>query len=187
MPNFDDKINKNIAELAAKIMNPTEPEVLTEVITVSVKVKPEFSFKKVKVIKESTENKTQFSTLLEAYHNTGIKSIFNVLSEEPDNETFTKEVDKAKKKASEKTPDNEIAKPAVQAVKNEDTINEVYYKLVSPSGEVHSKHANESAALSIKDSSPSYKSYKVVPVIGESVDTKMNFSEFKKQSVAVEV
>lgn len=167
MSNFDDQINKNIAELASKIMSPAEPEVLVEVLTESVKIKPEFSFKKTKVIKESTENKTQFSTLLETYRNNGIGSIFNMLSEEPDNETFTKEVEKAKKKATEKTPDdNGVAKAAVQAVKNEDTINEIYYKLVAPSGEVHSKHANESSALSIKDSSPNFKRYKVVPVIG---------------------
>ncbi len=222
MSNFDDQINKNIAEAASKIideatLNELSKNTLNSYVNKSTVPaddsederisKPEentrkrlnrqkgiigasyrtqgFTPKGKKYLaKESTENKTQFSTLLENYHSNGIKSIFDVLSEEPDNETFTKEVEKAKKKASEKTlDDNEIAKAAVQAVKNEDTINEIYYKLVAPSGEVHSKHSNESAALSIKDSSPSFKSYKVVPVIGESIETKKKFSEFKKQSV----
>ncbi len=114
---------------------------------------------------------SNFSDLINIYKTTGFKNLQEALAEEVDNETFTKEVEKTKKKATEKTKDdNGIAKPAVQAVQNEDQLNEIYYKLVAPSGEVHSKHSNESSALKIKDSSANFKAYKVVPVI-ESVET----------------
>lgn len=44
-----------------------------------------------------------------------------VMKEEPDNEQFTKEVEKQKAKAAGTAPQADVAKPAVQAVQNEET------------------------------------------------------------------
>jgi len=56
-----------------------------------------------------------------------LKSLSEMLvKEEPDNEQFTKELEDAKAKNDGKKKNTEIAKGAVQAVKNESTEQDIY-------------------------------------------------------------
>jgi hypothetical protein len=67
--------------------------------------------------------KEQFSGLLESYLDGGLKSLMEdleVIEEEPDNETFTKELEAQKEKAAGKGKKADVAAAAVQAVKNEE-------------------------------------------------------------------
>lgn len=197
MSNFDNKVNLDIAEIASKIMSPQKSTEMLNESTGDYSTekaregkdigKPGKQFEKIAEKagkKYGSEEKGKkvagavlaklrkegFSSLLDLYKNSGFVALQESLAEEVDNETFTKEVEENKKKASEKTKDdNGIAKAAVQAVKNEEQLNEFFYKLVAPSGEVHSKHGSESQAYNLMNSSPKFKDYKVVPVVNEDV------------------
>jgi len=71
----------------------------------------------------STRVNESFTGLLEKYTEGGVKSLLEslyVIQEEPDNEQFTKELEDAKAKSEGKKKNDEIAKGAVQAVKNEE-------------------------------------------------------------------
>jgi hypothetical protein len=60
------------------------------------------------------------------YQEKGLKSLSEMLKEEPDNEQFTKEIEDAKAKAEGKKRNTEIAKGSVQAVKQEEfDINDI--------------------------------------------------------------
>jgi hypothetical protein len=74
----------------------------------------------------------EFTDLLGAYENGGLKSLSEawakkkkVMNEEPDNEQFTKEVQDQQAKMDGKKKGGDVAKPAVQAVQNEETHTEV--------------------------------------------------------------
>ena len=64
-----------------------------------------------------TTKKKKLSEMLDAYREKGISSLY----EEPDNETFTKEFKDQKAKFDGKKKGADVAKPAVQAVKMEET------------------------------------------------------------------
>jgi hypothetical protein len=69
--------------------------------------------------------KESFSGMLEIYGQGGVKELFEdfaarTIEEEPDNEQFTKEVEAAKAKDRGEGEKAEVAKPAVQAVKQEE-------------------------------------------------------------------
>lgn len=64
-----------------------------------------------------TTKKKKLSEMLGAYREKGISSLY----EEPDNETFTKEFKDQKAKFDGKKKGADVAKPAVQAVKMEET------------------------------------------------------------------
>jgi heat shock protein HspQ len=81
--------------------------------------------------KVSGKTYESFSDMITMYKENGLKSLSEMFfKEEPDNEQFTKELEAAKKKASEKkTPEDEarVAKASVQAVKiEEDAENDEY-------------------------------------------------------------
>jgi len=62
-----------------------------------------------------------FSAMLEAYNEGGIKGLFeSMIKEEPTNDEFKKELDKAQAKSEGKAPQAEVAKAAVQAVQQEE-------------------------------------------------------------------
>lgn len=86
--------------------------------------------------KKEMKKKKKFNEMVEILKSKGLKGINEafekeeVLSEEPDNEQFTKELEVQKRKASGTAPDSEkakVAEPAVQAVEvqKEQTHNEV--------------------------------------------------------------
>jgi len=63
----------------------------------------------------------KFSEMINLYQEKGLKSLSEMLvKEEPDNEQFTKELEDAKAKSEGKKKNTEIAKGAVQAVKQEE-------------------------------------------------------------------
>ena len=63
----------------------------------------------------------RFSENLELYKEQGLKGLFaSLVKEEPDNEQFTKEVEAQKAKNAGEGKKAEVAKPAVQAVQNEE-------------------------------------------------------------------
>jgi len=71
---------------------------------------------------EAEKKKKKFSEMVNLYQEKGLKSLSEMLvKEEPDNEQFTKELEDAKAKNDGKKKNTEIAKGAVQAVKNEST------------------------------------------------------------------
>jgi heat shock protein HspQ len=73
--------------------------------------------------------KESFTGLLDVYREGGMRSLFeSLVKEEPDNEEFTKEVERQKRKASGTAPDSEkakVAKAAVQAVKVEEDVQDI--------------------------------------------------------------
>ena len=70
---------------------------------------------------EAEKKKKKFSEMVNLYQEKGLKSLAEMLvKEEPDNEQFTKELEDAKAKDSGKKKNTEIAKGAVQSVKNEE-------------------------------------------------------------------
>jgi len=76
---------------------------------------------------ESEKKKKKFTESLETYLEGGIKGLFEsmmkkkeVVKEEPDNETFTKEVEENKKKAAGQAKQADVAKAAVKAVQSEE-------------------------------------------------------------------
>ena len=71
---------------------------------------------------EAEKKKKKFSEMLELYNEKGIKSLSEMLAtEEASEEEFNKEVEDAKAKDAGKKKNDEIAKGAVQSVKNEET------------------------------------------------------------------
>jgi hypothetical protein len=69
----------------------------------------------------STRVNEGFSAMLDAYEEKGIKGLFeSMIKEEPTNDEFKKELDKQQAKSEGKAPQAEVAKAAVQAVKNEE-------------------------------------------------------------------
>ena len=71
---------------------------------------------------EAEKKKKKFSEMLELYNEKGIKSLSEMLAtEEASEEEFNKEVADAKAKNDGKKKNDEIAKGAVQSVKNEET------------------------------------------------------------------
>lgn len=85
--------------------------------------------------------KEQFSGLLDSYINGGLKSIMEdlqvvevqeLINEEVDNETFTKEVEAQKAKAEGKGKKADVAAASVQAVKNEEVEQVEERKLTEP-------------------------------------------------------
>ena len=147
---FDDKITKNVADVAAKIMNTKpvvedkKPDIVIEPITKDAKlIKENKNIKKGKIfsiITEKVENKLKsseqseyivenvvnklrkesFSDLISIYKNKGFKGLNETITEEVDNETFTKEIKDQQAKFAGKKKGADVAKPAVQAVKQEE-------------------------------------------------------------------
>ena len=75
------------------------------------------------------EKKKPFKEMLELYAEKGLKALSEMtMTEEPDQETFEKELEMAKKKATQKkTPEEEagVAKAAVQSVKVEEEVEQI--------------------------------------------------------------
>lgn len=77
-------------------------------------------------IEAEKKKKKKMSEMVATYHEQGLKGLFATLvKEEPDNETFTKEVEAQKAKNAGEGKKAEVAKPAVQAVQNEETHTKV--------------------------------------------------------------
>jgi len=76
---------------------------------------------------DAEKKKKKFSEMVNLYQEKGLKSLSEMLvKEEPDNEQFTKELEDAKAKSEGKKRNTEIAKGAVQAVKQEELdINDI--------------------------------------------------------------
>jgi phage gp36-like protein len=74
-----------------------------------------------KIEAEKKKKQKKFSEMVNLYQEKGLKSLSEMLvKEEPDNEQFTKELEDAKAKSEGKKKNTEIAKGAVQAVKQEE-------------------------------------------------------------------
>ena len=72
-------------------------------------------------IEAEKKKKKKMSEMVATYHEQGLKGLFATLvKEEPDNEQFTKEVEAQKAKNAGEGKKAEVAKPAVQAVQNEE-------------------------------------------------------------------
>ena len=71
------------------------------------------------------KTKKSFSEMVELYNEIGLKSLTNILSEEPDNEQFTQELKDQEAKAAGKGKKSEVAKGAVQAVKVEEDVEQI--------------------------------------------------------------
>ena len=71
------------------------------------------------------KTKKSFSEMVELYNEIGLKSLTNILSEEPDNEQFTQELKDQEAKAAGKGKKSEVAKGAVQAVKVEEDVEQL--------------------------------------------------------------
>jgi hypothetical protein len=82
-------------------------------------------------IEAEKKKKKKMSEMIATYEQQGLKGLFEALKkdevivEEPDNETFTKEVEAQKAKNAGEGKKAEVAKPAVQAVQNEETHTKV--------------------------------------------------------------
>ena len=80
---------------------------------------------------ESEKKKKKMSEMVATYKDGGMKAFFEsiekeeMISEEPDSAQFAKELEDQKKRAAGTKPQAEVAKPSVQAVKNE-SIEEEY-------------------------------------------------------------
>jgi hypothetical protein len=72
-------------------------------------------------IEAEKKTKKKFSEMVESYVESGIKGLFeSFVKEEVTNDQFKKELDKQQAKADGKAPQADVAKAAVQAVKNEE-------------------------------------------------------------------
>jgi hypothetical protein len=71
------------------------------------------------------KTKKSFSEMVELYNEIGLKSLTNMLSEEPDNEQFTQELKDQEAKAAGKGKKSEVAKGAVQAVRVEEEVEQL--------------------------------------------------------------
>jgi len=77
-------------------------------------------------IEAEKKKKKKMSEMVATYQEQGLKGLFaSLVKEEPDNETFTKEVEAQKAKNAGEGKKAEVAKPAVQAVQNEETHTKV--------------------------------------------------------------
>ena len=80
-------------------------------------------------IEAEKKKKKKMSEMVATYQEQGLKGLFATLvKEEPDNETFTKEVERQKRKNAGTEPESEkakVAKASVQAVQNEETHTKV--------------------------------------------------------------
>ena len=86
---------------------------------------------------DAEKKKKKFSEMVNLYQEKGLKSLSEMLvKEEPDNEQFTKELEDAKAKSEGKKRNTEIAKGAVQAVKQEETeiTNEMIFEVLENAG-----------------------------------------------------
>ena len=63
----------------------------------------------------------KFSEMLDLINTRGLKALSEMIKEEPDNEQFTKELKDQQAKMDGKKKGGDVAKPAVQAVQNEET------------------------------------------------------------------
>ena len=72
---------------------------------------------------EKQKKKKKFSEMVDTYQTGGIKELFKemAIEEEASQEEFTAELEKQKKKAAGTVDQPDVAKPAVQAVQQEDT------------------------------------------------------------------
>ena len=70
---------------------------------------------------EKEKKMKKFSEMLDLINTRGLKALSEMIKEEPDNEQFTQEVKTAQDKSEGKGKKAEVAKAAVQAVKNEET------------------------------------------------------------------
>ena len=73
-------------------------------------------------IEKEKKMKKSFSEMVELYNEIGLKSLSNMISEEPDNEQFTQELKDQQAKSEGKGKKAEVAKGAVQAVKVEEGV-----------------------------------------------------------------
>jgi len=72
-------------------------------------------------IEAEKKKKKKFSESLEIFKESGIKGLFgSFIKEEPDNETFAKEVEENKKKAAGEAKQADVAKASVKAVQSEE-------------------------------------------------------------------
>ena len=77
-------------------------------------------------IEAEKKKKKKMSEMVATYQEQGLKGLFaSLVKEEPDNEQFTKEVEAQKAKNAGEGKKAEVAKPAVQAVQNEETHTKV--------------------------------------------------------------
>mgnify|MGYP000733049031 CR=1 FL=1 len=76
-------------------------------------------------IEKEKKMKKTFSEMVELYNEIGLKSLSNMISEEPDNEQFTQELKDQEAKAAGKGKKAEVAKGAVQAVKVEEDVEQI--------------------------------------------------------------
>jgi len=77
-------------------------------------------------IEAEKKKKKKMSEMVATYQEQGLKGLFaSLVKEEPDNEQFTKEVEAQKEKNAGEGKKAEVAKPAVQAVQNEETHTKV--------------------------------------------------------------
>ena len=209
MSNFDNKINLDIAEIAAKIMskkstvlNESDDDYSAKKARAGEDIgKPGKQFEKIAEkagkkygSKEKGENvagailsklrKESFSDLLSVYKTSGFIALEESLAEEVDNEKFTQEVEEAKKKATEKTKDkNGISDASVQAVKVEG-VQEESYKLVSPSGDIAGVFNNKYAAKKHKLSNPDFSNHKIIladQIIDDAVIEERELSSEEKE------
>jgi hypothetical protein len=85
--------------------------------------------KELTAIEKEKKVKKPFKEMLELYADKGLKALSEMtMTEEPDQETFEKELEMAKKKATQKkTPEEEagVAKAAVQSVKVEEDVEQI--------------------------------------------------------------
>jgi hypothetical protein len=177
---FDDKITKNIAEVAAKILNQpkpvveekeTSPQVLQEIekqqtekkIITEEKQKGGKLFsvisEKIEKLGLSKENsadvtntvldrlhKDTFSQLIETYRKSGFKGLNESISEEVDNETFTKEI-KDQQENSEGKKKKKIADAAVGCVQKEEASEELEERTLTPEEEAKKEKIVKSMKL----------------------------------------
>ena len=86
---------------------------------------------------EKKKKQKKFSEMVNLYQEKGLKSLSEMLvKEEPDNEQFTKEFEEAKAKSEGKGKKAEVAKAAVQAVKQEGTeiTDEMIFEILENAG-----------------------------------------------------
>jgi len=76
-------------------------------------------------IEKEKKMKKSFSEMLDLINSQGLKALSEMINEEPDNETFTKELKDQEAKAAGKKKQADIAKGSVQAVKIEEEVEQI--------------------------------------------------------------
>ena len=79
----------------------------------------------IEAIEKEKKMKKSFSEMLDLINSQGLKALSEMINEEPDNETFTKELKDQEAKAAGKKKQADIAKGSVQAVKVEEDVEQV--------------------------------------------------------------